>query len=60
MSFTLCSQTVESGFNQNGTSGTPLEGNSQGSCGPNGCVSTEILDSGLVIFFIIYIKRMRY
>jgi hypothetical protein len=43
---TVVSQTVESGFNQNGTSGTPLEGNSQGSCGPNGCVSTEILDSG--------------
>ena len=49
MSFTLCSQPVESGFNQYGTSETPLEGNSQGSCGPNGCASTVILDSGFVI-----------
>ena len=51
MSFTLCSQTVESGFNQYGTSETPLEGNSQGSCGPNGCASTVILDSGLKFTF---------
>ena len=51
LSFTLCSQTVESGFNQYGTSETPLEGNSQGSCGPNGCASTVILDSGLKFTF---------